>query len=98
MTNEIKSKILKIMELALILNPTETRRDETGDKPTVFFDYSGHAGYIRIAIHSEGWSENEPFATPDKLWDIYLEVDSDEVNTKLDEIIDRLIQLIETWG
>lgn len=98
MTNEIKSKILKIMELALILNPTETRRDETGDKPTVFFDYSGHAGNIRIAIHSEGWSENEPFATPDKLWDIYLEVDSEEVNTKLDEIIDRLIQLIETWG
>lgn len=98
MTNEIKSKILKVMELALIINPTETRRDETGDKPTVFFDYSGHVGYIRIAIHSEGWSENEPFATPDKLWDIYLEVDSEEVNTKLDEIIDRLIQLIETWG
>ena len=36
MQSEIREKVLKIMELATLINSTETRQELTGDKPTVF--------------------------------------------------------------
>jgi hypothetical protein len=55
MTYEIREKVLRIMELALLLNPTETKQDTTDDKPTVFVWISGHIAEIMVDIHSFGW-------------------------------------------
>ena len=52
-------KIMRIVELCLQLNPTETLQGVTGNKPTVFFDFSGHIAECGVRIHAHGWAEGE---------------------------------------
>jgi hypothetical protein len=55
MTDAIRQKVLRIMELALLLNPTKTEQDLTKSKPTVFVWQSGHVANICVTVHSDGW-------------------------------------------
>lgn len=52
----IQEKVLKIMQLALEINDTPTKQETTGDKPTVFVDFSGHVCTLSVQIHSHGWN------------------------------------------
>lgn len=54
----MKSEILQICQLCLEINPTDTKRELTGDKPTVFFHFSGHCGHVQVNVYPTGWSEN----------------------------------------
>lgn len=90
--SQISQKIIKIMELAYMINPIATDRDETGNKPTVFVEFMGHVAKFRVRIYSNGWDTNEPFCNADKFWSVY--VDDDNIEKKLDEIIIELIKLM----
>ena len=35
MSNEIQAKVLRALELALLINPESTQRERTGNKPSV---------------------------------------------------------------
>jgi hypothetical protein len=56
MTDAIRKKVLRIMELAMLLNPADTTQEDTGDKPTVFVDFSGHCCLLEGRIYQNGWS------------------------------------------
>lgn len=50
-----------IIDEVLNINGLEPRnREETGNKPTVFLDFSGHVAWITVRIHSNGWESYEP--------------------------------------
>lgn len=51
-----RQMIHELLDLALDINGMEPReRKSTGNKPTVFYDFSGHVGWIRISVHDHGW-------------------------------------------
>lgn len=52
-------KMNEILSLALELNPVPTRKSETGEKPTVFFRFSGHVGLVWVDVYPKGWEENQ---------------------------------------
>lgn len=94
MSKDVTEKVLKIMQLTMILNSTKTSRETTNDKPTVFFNFAGHVCMLMVTICSEGWGSKAPFKTPDKRWEVWLDEDA----MQLDEIIDTLVAMIEEWG
>lgn len=88
--DEIKEKVLKIMELALLLNLTETEYEITGNKPTVFVNFSGHVCMLDIRVYFKGW---EAGAAPDVQKIVYL--DGHTAENELNEVIDTLEKLYE---
>lgn len=49
--------IHKVLDLVLDVNGLESRRKElTGDKPTVFFSFSGHVASIMVSVYKDGWA------------------------------------------
>jgi len=92
MTDAIRQKILWIMELALLLNPTRTKHEITDNKPTIFVWQSGHISNIEIRIYAQGW---KPDDFPEKKFDIdYSDDDSEKV---CDECIAYLESLYAEW-
>jgi len=92
MTDAIRKKILRIMELALLLNPTKTQRDYTGDKPTIFVEQNGHISTVGIRVYAQGW---KPYAPTDQNYCInYSDDDSEKV---CDECIAYLESLYAEW-
>lgn len=59
MTNDEKRAALhNLLDLVLDINGFEARRQEkTGDKPTLFFYFSGHVSKIKIDVFERGWRE-----------------------------------------
>ena len=55
MSNEIQAKVLRALELALLINPKSTQRERTGSKPSVLVWFSGHCANIHIDIYPHGW-------------------------------------------
>lgn len=51
----VQQKFLRIMELAMQLNSTPTKNGYTGNKPTVFVQFSGHIPLFEVEVHSHGW-------------------------------------------
>ena len=54
--NKRNKQLAKIFNLCLEINPTETNQEVTGNKPTVFFRFSGHCSCVEINIYPTGWS------------------------------------------
>lgn len=80
----IKEKILKIMSLALEINPPEV--EDIGQKRTaVFVRWSPHVNVLGIEIYYGGWGDN---AIPDENVDLY--TSWEDAHEKLDEIIEML--------
>lgn len=53
-----RESIHKILDLVLDVNGLDERaRDLTGDKPTAFFEFSGHTAGITVQLYENGWSE-----------------------------------------
>lgn len=50
MMNKLDEKYLKIMELALKLNPDPTNRLSTGYKPTIEVSYDGARAYLFVVV------------------------------------------------
>lgn len=55
-TNE---QLMQILGLCLEINPTETNQEITGNKPTVFFRFSGHCSHVEVNIYPTGWSNTQ---------------------------------------
>ncbi len=55
MTDARRNKILQIVMYATLLNNEPTKRDLTGDKPTVFCNFSGHVSLFEVRIYNHGW-------------------------------------------
>lgn len=94
MTDKIKSKVLKIVELAMLLNPTKTQRGVTGDKPTVFVEFSGHICNVDIFIHYTGWF---PGADPDWIMRVRFDSEYSNPDQELDEAIAKLAEIYGEW-
>lgn len=89
MSNEIMDKVLRIMELAMLINPEDTKRDITGDKPTVFFSFDGHCSYICVSVHPRGWEPDYNINSDVEYYRAYLDADEDAEET-LEKAIERL--------
>lgn len=55
MSTEMMGKVTLIMQLALLINPTATGTDTTGDRPTVMFHFYGHVNSFIVEIYPNGW-------------------------------------------
>lgn len=59
MNKELNRKRLhELLDMCLDTNDLEERqRGKTGDKPTAFFEYSGHVNMLFFRVFPDGWSE-----------------------------------------
>lgn len=81
---EKREKIHRILDLVLDINSFERRSVEiTGDKPTAFLYFHGHASSLNVSIHENGWV---PYACPTYQRELYL----NEEKPELDEVIEML--------
>ena len=55
---EAREIVKQIFNLALAVNPNDTRQDKTGGKPTVVVNFSGHIAEIGVRIYLDGWSSS----------------------------------------
>ena len=54
-----RAKLHRLLDQVLDINGLEARSvEETGDKPTAFFWFSGHTGTTNIMVHYTGWDRN----------------------------------------
>ena len=56
---EAREIVKQIFDLALAINSNCTRRETTGEKPTVFVGFSGHIAGVHIEICCKGWDSEE---------------------------------------
>ena len=101
MAPEIREKIQNIVEMALQLNGSSTTRKLTKNKPTIFFEYSGHCAMFVVSIFNNGWEDIKPYNLPSKIWRIYLDLDDVDnekyIITALEEIENKLAELADKW-
>lgn len=91
MSNMIE-KVKRIMELVLLLNPTDTKQGLTGNKPTIFVDFSGHCSLLNVRIYSKGWDSG---AACD--YNHYIMLDCNEAIKQIDDCIGHLESLYAEW-
>jgi hypothetical protein len=48
----------QIFDLALAINPNDTKQGKTGKKPTVFVKFSGHVAGVEVEIYPTGWGDD----------------------------------------
>ncbi|MEE0264368.1 MAG: hypothetical protein UD936_01975 [Acutalibacteraceae bacterium] len=82
----VNRKAQRILELAMKINNIPTKREVTGNKPTVFVWFSGHVNLLNVEIHSNGWVEK---SVPDYVHQIYL---SDE---SADDMLNECISVLK---
>lgn len=90
MSTSITDKIIRIMELAMLINPTSTNKGLTGDKPTVFVSFSGHCTYFCTTVLPEGWEPDYDINDDVEYYDACLEDDDEGAKKVLDKVIERL--------
>ena len=78
--NEAREIVKQIFNLALAVNPNDTTQDKTGEKPTVFVNFSGHVAGIDVRIYRNGWSSSRDVDSEMITYTIWL---SDEQFTML---------------
>lgn len=94
MSSEIMVKILRVMGLALQINPQKTEYSITGDKPTVFVKFSGHIASLEVVIYQSGWGEGRENTT----YRMYFGEEWDNSENTLDRVIETLEKLVKEWG
>lgn len=93
MNENIKSKALKILSLALDFNNTRTKCSLTGGKPTVFVDFAGHTCQLDVRVNHHGWDDDFEPAT-----DICIYLDENSTaEQELDATLETLEKLIMDW-
>lgn len=78
----IKEKIMRIMELALEIDPPEMKC--IGEERTaVFVDWSPHCNSLCVSVHFGGW---RPGRKPDERFGIYTYRQGDELDMIIAEL------------
>lgn len=84
----IKEKILRIMELALEINPPEI--EKIGEhKTAIFFNWSPHCNFLTVRIYEMGWYHGAD-SIDREVW-----TDLDDADEKLDGIINELEEMLK---
>jgi len=85
---EVRTKVLDIMQLAMLINDSPTEQELTGNKPTVFVEFSGHLTLLDVHIAPMGWFDD---ITADECEFYYFNLTGNEgVEEKLDQLIGEL--------
>ena len=93
-TDETRKKVLTIMNLAMLLNSSDTKKAVTGEKPTITVTFFGHTCYFEVNMYENGYARNEkPIC-----YETYLDGSLPEHSTDLDKIIGVLTELCGAWG
>ena len=80
----IKDKIMRVMELALTINPPEI--DGVGQNRTaIFVNWYPHTNTLRVEIHKNGWNRERRLC---ENYSMYVSWKDDE--EELNQLIDRL--------
>lgn len=78
-----RRQIFEVLDLCLQINGLQkSNQKRTGDHPTAFFNFSGHAGVIDIYVHENGWDDGK---YPDRTY--YAYIDQPE---GMEELIEQL--------
>lgn len=86
-----KGKALWILQLALKINNTPTEQALTGNKPSVFVDFSGHATTFSVHIIPQGWKSDYDVISDAVWFRCYL----DDKTNKADETLDNCIAYLK---
>lgn len=60
---EVRALAHEIVDRFLDYNPTMTRQEDTGSKPTFFLDFSGHICTLEVSAHTNGYSSEREYLT-----------------------------------
>ena len=93
MLNEIQEKVLRALELALLINPESTQRERTGNKPSVLVWFSGHCANIHIDIYPHGWYFEERDNGDREVYDAYIDSPYEAYIAPLDKALARLEEI-----
>lgn len=72
--NEAREIVKQIFNLALAINANKTKQSTTGNKPTVFVNFSGHVAVVDVSIYRNGWGTLDDESNITR-YDIYLSDD-----------------------
>ncbi len=96
---EKMKKVNEILQLCFEINGLEARKQSiTGEKPTMFFEFSGHVALLKIQIYKTGWYAYEKmkkYAKPDIQLEIYLSDPYEKIKEYMEECIAYLKELKE---
>ena len=111
---ETREIVKQIFNLALAINPNDTTQDKTGEKPTVFVNFSGHVTGIDVRIYRNGWStsrdvdsemitytiwlDDEQFTILTDDYEPYPEEEECDQLTKAKAALAELKRIAEEWG
>ena len=90
MSNEIQAKVLRALELALLINPESTQQERTGNKPSVLVWFSGHCASIHIDIYPHGWYFEAEDNGDREVYDAYIDLPYETDIALLDKALARL--------
>lgn len=93
MLNEIQEKVLRALELALLINPESTQRERTGNKPSVLVWFSGHCASIHIDIYPHGWYFDAEDNGDREVYDAYIDLPYEADISLLDKALARLEEI-----
>lgn len=93
MSNEIQTKVLRALELALLINPESTQQEKTGDKPSVLVWFSGHCGSVHIDIYPHGWYFEADDDGNREVYDTYIDSPYEADRVLLDKALARLEEI-----
>ena len=95
MSNEIQAKVLRALELALLINPESTQRERTGNQPSVLVWWSGHGANIHIHIYPHGWYFEAADNGDREVYDTYIDLPYEADRVLLDKALARLEEIWE---
>lgn len=98
MSNETQAKVLRALELALLINPESTQRERTGNKPSVLVWFSGHCASIHIDIYPHGWYFEAEDNGDREVYDAYIDLPYEADIAPLDKALARLEEFYREWG
>lgn len=85
-----RESIHKILDLVLDVNGlSERARDLTGDKPTAFFEFSGHTAGITVQLYKKGWSDKA-----EKAGVFMMHYINADYGASLEEISQKLMEVV----
>lgn len=87
-TESVRKKVLEIMELAMFINDSPTEQEYTGNKPTVFVEFSGHIAELHTCIAPEGWYYD--ITTDETEFYIFCLTENENIEAELDGFIEKL--------
>lgn len=93
-TESVRKKVLEIMELAMLINDSPTEQEYTGNKPTVFVEFSGHIAELHTHIAPEGWYDD--ITTDETEFYIFRLTENENIEAELDGFIVEKLRVILT--